>query len=210
MYIPASFRQDDVPTLHELIRERPLGTLVSLSEEGLVASIIPFLLYPDEGPFGCLRAHVARANLHWRSLLSAADCLVIFHGEQGYITPSWYPTKQITHKVVPTWNYIAVQIKGRAQVIHDGQWLHRQLSDVTAAMENRRLQPWTIEEAPADFIGAQKQAIVGLEIPISEIEGKWKMSQNRSDADREGVVRGLSSEDDPHANTGMAGRVEKA
>ena len=188
MYIPASFRQDDLPTLHELIRERPLGTLVSSSEQGLVASLIPFLLYPDEGANGCLRAHIARANPHWLSLQSAGECMVIFQGEQGYITPSWYPSKQTTHKVVPTWNYVAVQIKGQVRVISDAQWLHRQLSDVTAAMEGRRLLPWTLDEAPADFIAAQKQAIVGLEIPIREIEGKWKMSQNRSADDARGVV----------------------
>lgn len=204
MYIPESFREKDLSSLHDVVRSRPLGTLISGRASELSASLIPFLIYPGEGRFGILRAHLARANPHAKQLANDPECLILFQAEAGYITPSWYPSKQMSHKVVPTWNYAVVEIRGRASVIEDPDWLHRQVSDVTNFLESRRLQPWQVSDAPAEFIASQLKAIVGIEIPITSIEGKWKMSQNRSDADRDGVIKGLSSPSDPHADLDLA------
>ena len=170
---------------------------------------MPFLVYPEEGPNGTLRAHLARNNAHWRDLAGAAECMALFQGEQGYITPSWYPNKQLTGKVVPTWNYIAVQAWGQPVVTEDPAWLQRLLEDLTSAQEHPRLRPWAVGDAPADFIAKQMEAIIGLEIPIARIEGKWKLSQNREPADRPGVVAGLADPSDPHGNQALADLVEE-
>ena len=208
MYIPASFRESDPAALHALMRAHPLALLVTHGPAGLMASPVPFLVYPDEGAHGVLRAHVARANPHWRELAGVAECLVVFQGEAGYVSPSWYPTKAETGRVVPTWNYAAVHAWGRPQAVEDSVWLRRQLADLTHAQEGRRPLPWAVDDAPADFIDAQLKAIVGIEIPIARIEGKWKMSQNRSPADRAGVVRGLRDAADPHHDGPLADAVD--
>lgn len=209
MYVPASFRQTDVTELHALMRVHPLGLLVSHGADGLQASPVPFLVYPDEGPHGVLRAHVARANPHWQALPEAGECLVVFSGVDGYVTPNWYPSKAATGKAVPTWNYATVQVRGTVRVVADPAWLRRQLADLTAQHEGRRLRPWSLDDAPADYLAAQMQAIVGLEIPIAAIEGKWKMSQNKDAADRAGVIDGLRAVDDPHRHAVLADLVER-
>ncbi len=155
-----------------------------------MANSVPFTAYPEEGA-GVLRAHVARANFQWQELSATAECLVVFQGPQAYVSPTLYPTKAETHKVVPTWNYATVHVWGRPQAIEDAVWLRRQIDDLTAAREGRRPNPWKVADVPADFIAAQLKAIVGIEIAITRIEAKWKMSQNRSEADRQGVVEGL-------------------
>jgi transcriptional regulator len=208
MYNPSTFREDRVEVMHELIRAHPLALLVTHGGGGLAASPIPFLVYPDEGANGTLRAHVARANPHWKELAGAAEALVVFQGAAGYVTPSWYATKAATHKVVPTWNYATVHAWGRPAVVDDACWLARQLADLTRLQEQRRPRPWAVADAPADFIAAQMKAIVGIEIPIGRLEGKWKMSQNRDAADRAGVVAGLRAGDDPHRNAAVADLVE--
>lgn len=210
MYIPASFRENRIERLHDLIVKHPLGLLITHGDNGLEASTIPFLLYSDEGKHGILRAHLAKANPHWSSLAGDVECLVVFQGVDGYVTPSWYPSKAETHKVVPTWNYATVQVWGHAAVIEDEAWLRRQLDDLTTLHEMSRPQPWSISDAPTDFIAAQIKAIVGIEIPIDRIDGKWKMSQNRDDADREGVIAGMRSETDPHRNIHAAEAVEES
>ena len=194
MYLPAHFREDRPDVQHALLRAHPLGTLVTAGPAGLLANHVPFLLYADEGPHGVLRAHMARANAQLEELRRSNECLVVFQGEEAYITPSWYATKQETGKVVPTWNFVTVHVWGAPRVIDDAQWLRRQLDDVTASQESGRPRPWHVDDAPADFIRAQMTAIVGLELPIARIEGKWKVSQNRSEADRQGVVDGLRSD----------------
>lgn len=204
MYLPASFKQSQADKLYELIRNHPLGLLVTHGPNGLEASPVPFLLYADEGPQGVLRAHLAKANPHWKSLTEHSECLVIFQGPDGYVTPSWYPSKATTHKTVPTWNYAMVQVQGVPRVIEDAAWLRSQLNDLTALHENQRPQPWSISDAPTDYIANQMKAIVGIEIPIDKIEGKWKMSQNRDAADREGVLQGMQSAEDPHQNIPVA------
>ncbi len=207
MYIPASFNECRIEKLHELIVICPLGLLVTHGSNGLEASPIPFLLYTGEGEHGVLRAHLARANPHWKLLTGQVECLIVFQGPQGYVTPSWYPSKSDTHKVVPTWNYATVQVRGKPQVTEDAAWLRRQLGDLTAFHEGLRPQPWSVSDAPAEYITNQMKAIIGIEIPISHIEGKWKMSQNKDKTDREGVINGMLSDADPHRNIQVADLV---
>jgi transcriptional regulator len=170
--------------------------LVTYGAAGLSANPIPFILDDSQGEFGCLQAHLARANPQWRDFDPKVEALVIFQGAQSYITPSWYPTKQATGKVVPTWNYVTVQVHGMMRVIEDTDWLRRQIDALTALKEQSRPLPWAVEDAPIPFIQAQLKGIVGIEIPISRIEGKWKISQNRPEADRAGVIEGLEATGD--------------
>ena len=204
MYIPPTFREDRIEALHALIRQHPLGLLTSAGASGLAATPLPFLVYPAEGPHGTLRAHLARANPHWRELQGGAECLVVFMGPQGYVTPSWHPSKREMQKVVPTWNYVCVQAWGKPRIVEDPAWLRRQIDDLTRARESARPEPWMVDDAPEDYLAAQMKAIVGIEIPIARIEGKWKLSQNRPAADRAGVVAGLGDPEDPDKNVGMA------
>lgn len=194
MYLPAPFAESRLDVLHDLIRMHPLGLLVSAGAQGLVADPIPFLVYAGEGEFGTLRAHLARANPHGRALQGVDDCLIVFTGPQGYITPSWYAAKAEHGKVVPTWNYAAVHAWGKPRVIDDAAWLLRFLRDLTQSQEQARTAPWAVEDAPADFVDGLLRAVVGVEIPIRRIEGKFKMSQNRPMPDRVGVVEGLRAE----------------
>jgi transcriptional regulator len=190
VYQPPHHREED------LIRANPLGMLVTYGAAGLSANPIPFILDDSQGEFGCLQAHLARANPQWRDFDPKVEALVIFQGAQSYITPSWYPTKQATGKVVPTWNYVTVQVHGMMRVIEDTDWLRRQIDALTALKEQSRPLPWAVEDAPIPFIQAQLKGIVGIEIPISRIEGKWKISQNRPEADRAGVIEGLEATGD--------------
>lgn len=199
MYEPPLHVQADVEEQHALIRAHPLGLLVSHGAGGLLANAIPFLIDPESGKFGTLRAHVARANPQWRDLQTADEALVVFQGPQHYVTPSWYATKRETGKVVPTWNYLIVQARGRPRVIEDAAWLREQIEALTLSREQPRAAPWAVDDAPADFIAMQMRAIVGVEIEIADLRGKWKASQNRSDADRAGVVAGLDAEGDEDA-----------
>lgn len=204
MYLPPAFREARTDVLHALIRRHPLGLLTSAGAGGLLATPLPFLVHAGEGGHGTLRAHIARANPHWRELQDAAECLVVFMGPQGYVTPSWYPSKRETQKVVPTWNYVTVHAWGRPRLVEDAAWLRRQIDELTRAQESHRPEPWAVGDAPDDYLVAQMQAIVGIEIPIARIEGKWKLSQNRPEADRAGVAEGLGSPDDPNGNAAMA------
>jgi len=191
MYQPPAFREDRIEVQHQLIRAHPLGLLITAGPSGLLANLFPFLLDQDSSEKGTLRLHIARANPQWRELETIEECLVVFQGPQDYVTPSWYATKQETGKVVPTWNYATVHVWGKPRVMNDDAWLRRQIEDLTASRENLRAMPWQVDDAPADFIAMQMRAIVGVEIPVARIEGKWKMSQNRPEADRTGVIAGF-------------------
>jgi transcriptional regulator len=199
MYQPPHFREDRLEVQHGLIRARPLGMLVTNGSTGLVANPLPFVLDAAASPLGTLKAHLSRANGQWRDADLDQEVLTIFQGVDAYVTPSWYETKRETGKVVPTWNYAVVQAYGRLTVIDDPDWLRRQIGELTAAHEASRSEPWTIDDAPAPFIAAQIKGIVGIEIEITRIEGKWKVSQNRSEADRRGVSEGLRRTDDESA-----------
>ncbi len=191
MYDPPLHRVDELVRQHALIKARPLGLLVSHGPQGLMANAVPFRLDPGASKLGTLQAHIARANSQWRDLAASAEALVVFQGVEHYVSPSWYPSKQETHKVVPTWNYVMVQARGPVRVIEDDNWLERQIGQLTREQESSRAAPWAVDDAPADFIAAQRKAIIGLEIEIADIRGKWKTSQNRNAADRAGVVEGL-------------------
>ncbi len=199
MYEPPLHREDDLAKQHALIRARPLGLLISHGPQGLAASAVPFLLDATASRFGTLRAHVARANLQWRDLRDNPDALVVFQGADHYVSPSWYATKQETHKVVPTWNYVMVQARGQAHVHEDDEWLSRQIAALTGTQEASRERPWAVSDAPPDFIALQRRAIVGIEVEIADIRGKWKTSQNRSAADRAGVAAALENLGDDEA-----------
>jgi len=196
MYQPAHFKEDDLAVQHALIQAHPLGLLISDGPDGILANPIPFLLYPGEGPFGTLRCHLARANPQWQAVIEWPDVLVVFQGPERYITPSWYAAKAEHGKVVPTWNYAMVQVRGLARPAHDPAWLHSHVSALSASHEAKRTAPWAVGDAPEAFVAGQLRGIVGVEIEISSIEGKWKASQNRAVADRAGVAEGLMAEGD--------------
>lgn len=198
MYQPPHFIETDRDVINALIRARPLGLLISATPDGPVADSIPMLLDADKGQHGRLCAHVARVNPHWKIIRDNAEMpvLVVFQGTDSYITPSWYETKRETGKVVPTWNYAMVQMRGKARAIEDAAWLGQQIRDLTGRHEAGRTEPWAVEDAPERYIEAQLRGIVGIEIDISEIHGKWKVSQNRPEADRIGVAEGLAGIED--------------
>jgi len=196
MYQPPHFIEPRLEVKHELIRAHPLGLLISLAGGAPVANAIPFLLDAAAAPLGVLRAHVARGNTHWQALQSSPSTLAVFQGVDTYVTPSWYQTKQETGKVVPTWNYAMVQARGAMRVIEDRGWLLALVTALTNVHEGPRAQPWAVTDAPAGFIDSQVKGIVGLEMEIASIDGKWKVSQNRSAEDVRGVVAGLGEKDD--------------
>lgn len=207
MYQPQHFREDRLDVQHALIRANPLGALVTVGPDGLSANHIPFIVDAEASPRGTLRGHVARANPQWKTLDPAQDALVIFQGTDRYITPAWYATKAETGNVVPTWNFAVVHVYGRPRVIHDGDWLARHVAELTALNEAGREEPWSVSDAPADFVASLLKGIVGIEIEIARIEGKWKVSQNRPEADRDGVTHGLTVQGDERS-LAMAALVE--
>ena len=196
MYLPSHFKEERTAVVHGLIRDHPLGTLVTLGPQGLDGNHMPFQIDPEPRPFGTLRAHVARANPMWREFSQDVEALAIFQGPQAYVTPSWYPTKQENGKVVPTWNYLVVHAYGPLRVVEDTAWLRNFVEGLTNRFEAGRADPWKITDAPDDYIERQLSAIIGLEIPVTRLLGKWKVSQNRVPADREAVARGFKGAGD--------------
>lgn len=194
MYIPSQFAETRIDVLHGLIAAHPLGTLVTLTPDGLDANHTPFEIDPHPAPNGTLRGHFARANPVWRDARRDHEALVIFQGPDRYISPSWYETRRESGQVVPTWNYAVVHAHGPLRVIEDKTWLRVFVGHLTDRYEAGRGEPWKVEDAPADFIDKLLDAIVGVEIPITRLAGKWKVSQNRPAADRDGVVNGLNAE----------------
>jgi transcriptional regulator len=211
MYQPTHghFREDRLDVQHALIRAHPLGAMVTLGPDGLVANHFPFIVDPHGSPLGTLQSHMARANSQWRDLDGSRDALVIFQGAGAYISPSWYPAKRETGKVVPTWNYAIVHVYGRPRIVQDGAWLLRHVSELSDVNEAGRAEPWRVSDAPAEHVGALLKAIVGIEIEITRIEGKWKVSQNQPESAREGVVTGLTADGDERSRE-MAALVTTA
>ena len=198
MYIPRFNEEKRLPVMQALIESHPLATLVTLGGSGLFATHLPLLLEEDGSEFGTLKGHIARANAQWKDLVSTVDALAIFVGPDHYISPNWYAGKQEHGKEVPTWNYAVVHAYGPLRVIEDEQWLLRLVSRLTDVHEaSTSAMPWKVTDAPADYIQAMLKAIVGVELPIRRLEGKWKASQNKTDADREGVVAGLTKLNTP-------------
>jgi transcriptional regulator len=203
MYQPAHHREDRLDVQHALIQSHPFGLLISSGADGLLANAIPFLLQQRLGSLGTLEAHMARANGQWRNI-DGQQVLVVFQGPQSYISPSFYETKRETGKVVPTWNYAMVQVRGVAKLRSDPAWLGKQIDALTAWHETGRSPSWAVSDAPRTYIESQLRGVVGIEIEIATIEGKWKVSQNRPEADRRGVADGLSQ-----SNPAMADLVKR-
>ena len=208
MYTPAHFDEARPEPLQQLLRDHPLGLLVTHGPQGLDALPLPFLHEPGTDTPGVLTAHVARANPVWREAADA-EVLVVFQGPQAYVSPGWYPSKAENGKAVPTWNYIVVQARGRLVVRDDAAWLRRFVTRLTERHEASQAQPWQVSDAPADYVDAMLRGIVGLEIPLSSLRGKWKMSQNHTPANREGVSRALRAKGDD-ASMAVAAWVERA
>lgn len=204
MYVPSHFAQTDPARLHGLIRDFPLATLVTHGARGLQSDPVPLQLIERPGGERLLRGHVARANPLWRNHDPASDVLAVFSGPQAYITPSWYATKREHGRVVPTWNYTVVQARGRLRVIEDAEWLHALLTSLTTEHETRVDSDWQVGDAPDEFVARLLEAIVGIEIVVSELTGKWKHSQNQPAANRDGVVDGLVARGDPAAQAAAA------
>jgi transcriptional regulator len=198
MYIPRANQEDRVPVLHKLMQDQPLASLITVGSSGLFASHIPMVL-EQNGAMGLLKCHVSRANAQWRDHSPTVQALAIFSGPQHYITPTWYPEKQETGKVVPTWNYVVVHAYGFLKVIEDSAWLKAHLEKLVSIHEAASPVPWKIADAPADYISSQIKGIVGLEMTIGRLEGKWKVSQNRSERDREAVASGLADLNTPES-----------
>jgi len=194
MYVPRHFEETDVSVLHRLIRSHPLGAVVTMTSAGLDANHIPLVPQPDPAPLGTLHGHVSRANTLWREASPSVDALIIFQGPDAYISPSWYPAKQEHGKVVPTWNYVVVHAHGRLRAIDDPAWVRAHVEQLTRTFEAHRSVPWQVTDAPADFIDSLVKGIVGLELVVTRLTGKWKVGQNRSAADREGAAAALESE----------------
>jgi len=192
VYVPPLFKEDRIDVLHDAIRRTGLATLVTLSQDGLIASHVPMLLDADPAPYGTLVGHLARPNPQARGAIGEA--LAIFQGPEVYITPSWYATKRATGKVVPTWNYVAIHAYGTVQFFDDRDRLREVVTRLTERQETPRAEPWAVTDAPADFTQGMLNGIVGFALPIARLEGKWKMTQNRPAEDRAGVIAGLTAE----------------
>jgi transcriptional regulator len=193
MYTPALFKVEDVGQAHALMRARPFATLVTTGSDGLQATHLPTVLKTDgAGALGRIECHLARPNPQWRTFAPDADALVIFQGPEAYIRPGWYPSKAEHGKVVPTWNYAVVHAYGRLEAVQDQAWLVAHVSELTDQQEAPHDAPWSTADAPEAFLGALARGIVGLRLAITRLEAKAKMSQNREERDRAGVVQGLS------------------
>jgi transcriptional regulator len=206
MYLPAHFAEQRTDVLHEFIRAYPLSTLITRAEDRCDANHVPLHLAVASDGTSVLRGHLARSNPAWQKHPATLDVLAIFQGPQAYVSPSWYPTKHEHGKAVPTWNYVAVHVEGRLQVIDDRSWLRQQLGILVAEHESGFAQPWAIDDAPADYIDKMLAAIVGIEITVTGIQGKWKISQNQPEQNRAGVVQGLQRRE-PGSADGMAALV---
>ncbi len=209
MYRPRMFREQRVEVLHATMLEIGAAAVVGQGPEGLIASHVPIEIDPEPAPWGTIRCHFVRANPHAQSVADGQELLLIFQGPQGYVTPSWYPTKRETGKVVPTWNYVAIHAYGTATTFEDVGALRAHLGALTNRFEADAAVPWKIGDAPADYIDGMCRAIIGIEIRLTRIEGKWKVSQNRSRHDRLGVINGLRAQGDD-AKLTMAELVEAA
>jgi transcriptional regulator len=196
MYLPVHFEETRTPVLHDLLRAHPLATWVVQGADGLVVNHIPFLIDADRGPFGTLVGHVARANPVWRQL---AASVAVFQGPQAYVSPNWYPSKHAHGKAVPTWNYAVVHAHGTPRAVDSRDALLDIVTRLTQAHEAGQAAPWAVSDAPADFIEQMLKAIVGIEMPIERLVGKWKVSQNRSEADRLGTEAGLRHQGEAQA-----------
>ena len=208
MYLPQLFEEKRIDVLHSFVREHPFGALVVMSANGLDANHLPFEIDTASGPFGTLHCHVSRANPVWRDFARDTEALAVFQGPNTYITPTWYPSKQETGKDVPTWNYIVVHARGPLRVIDDVHHVRAHLEKLVAKNESGRPHPWKITDAPEDYVNKQLSLIVGIEMPLTSLVGKWKLGQNRLLRDRQGMLQGLLEANTPET-VAVAAEVRK-
>lgn len=199
MFVPKVYKETNPVAMQRLIRSNPLGTWVTRKNK-LEVNHIPFLLDPTKGDYGILRGHVNRANPVWRSLDECGESIIVFHGPNAYITPSWYAEKNETGKVVPTWNYLVVHAHGVPRAVDDTEWLLTHLESLSDEHEAKYDPPWQLADAPEDYIEKLRRGIVGIEIPITQLIGQWKMSQNKTAADQQQIIQGLNTSADLSAN----------
>lgn len=197
MYVPRHFAEERIEVLADVMRRRPFATLVTLGDDGLVASHLPLLWDPEPAPYGTLTGHLARANPQWRSAAPSSDALAIFTAGDAYVSPSWYASKREHGKVVPTWNYVAVHAAGPLRAVDDPEWLHALVTRLTDVHEATLPEPWKVGDAPAEYVAQLAKAIVGIEIEVHRLEGKWKLAQNRPAEDFAGTIAGLEQRGDP-------------
>jgi transcriptional regulator len=200
MYVPKFNEVKDVPVLQNFMESNPLGAWTTIAKGDIVANHIPFLLHREEGEMGTLVGHVARQNNIWQEYSDAKNSLVIFQGAQSYMNPNWYPSKHEDGKGVPTWCYMVAHVEGIPRTIEDPEWLLQHVNELTNKHEGKQSLPWKVSDAPDDFIDMLIKGIVGIEIPITKITGKWKLDQNRTESDRQGVIEGLSSTESPQSH----------
>jgi transcriptional regulator len=193
MYIPKHNEETRTDVLDRLMQSQPLASLITMTSSGLFATHLPLVLHRTDDQHAILRGHLARANRQWKEFSPEIDALAIFSGPQHYITPSWYPEKAETGKVVPTWNYAVVHAYGPLKIVEDPDWLLTHLNTLTDIHEATRPKPWSVTDAPADFIASIARGIVGLELKVERLEGKWKVSQNQSAATQVTVAEGLEA-----------------
>ena len=204
MYLPKHFAEPRIEVMHELMRVHPLATLITLSSTGLNANHIPLQLVAKASSFGTLQGHVARANPLWQDFDRDVETLAVFQGPDAYISPSWYATKKETGKTVPTWNYATVHAHGVLRVIDDATWVRAQIDALTTHNEAHLPHPWAVSDAPRDYVENMIAAVVGIEIVITRLAGKWKVSQNQPAKNQAGIVEALRSS----GNNAMANLVE--
>lgn len=209
MYLPEHFAERDVEELQRIMRDFPLGTIVTNTSRGLDANHIPFELDAGRGACGTLQGHIARANPLWTEVPNASEVLVIFRGHDGYISPNWYPSKHETHRQVPTWNYEVVHAHGNLRIIDDERFVRGVVARLTRRHEAGESPPWKMGDAPADYLNQMLKMIVGIEVEISRLEGKRKLGQNRDARDVEGVVRALRDRGQTELGSAMAGATPK-
>ncbi len=209
MYNPGHFVEDRPEVLHTFLQQHPLSLLILCGPDGPEATHVPMVLHPEAGSHGVLRCHLARVNPLWKQIAAETALLAVFSGPEHYITPVWYPSTREHGKVVPTWNYLSVQVRGTGRIMHDPAELLAHLREITNRNEEGFDERWSVDDAPQDYIAKLTEAIVGIEITVTSIEGKWKASQNRTRSDREGVVTGLTNLSTP-ASIEMAGIVKEA
>jgi transcriptional regulator len=195
LYVPKFNEEKDVSILHSLVKSKPLGAWTTIAGGEIAINHIPFILHEGRGELGTLVGHVARSNSIFKEFSSEIDSVVVFQGDQAYITPSWYPSKHKHGKAVPTWNYVVVHAHGIPKKIEDPEWLLQHLNELTDIHESEQKLPWKVSDAPDEFIEKLVGAIVGIEIPITKLTGKWKLGQNRPDPDKLGTIAGLMSSD---------------
>lgn len=200
MYLPRVNQENDISVLHDLICAKPFGAWTTLKDGQIEINHLPFVLEKNRGEYGTLVGHIARANQIWKGFSTELDSAVIFQGEHGYISPNWYPSKAQHGKAVPTWNYITVHAYGVPQLFEQPDRLFAHLNTLTNIHEGSQSTPWSVSDAPANYIDKMLKALIGIEIPITKLQGKWKLGQNRSDADKAGTIQGLLATNDAQSH----------